>query len=344
MTTIEAKTGSDFLVYDRTIGVAAMQGRGFYYPWDNAIAPDGRLYVLGRGLDGDPRGVRVTVLDLEEEYRGTFGSYGRGDGQFIWPSSIAIDTQQKIFISDEYLHRVTVLDMSGKFLSTWGTHGSDDGELNGPSGIAFDKDDDVYVVDHQNGRIQKFTNDGEYLFQFGSQGSDAGELYLPWGICLDAQGDVYVADWGNDRIQKFSPEGKFLTRFGASGRGDGHFYRPASVCVDGEGYIYVADWGNERVQVLDRNGEFVIKLRGEATLSRWAHEFLDTNIEEREARSRANLEPKLEFLDDDPHEESAHIEKLFWAPTSVKLDGSGRLFVVESNRHRLQVYARGSSG
>ena len=49
--------------YNRTIGVAAMQGRGFYYPWDSVVGSDGRLYVLGRALDGDPRGVRVTVLE-----------------------------------------------------------------------------------------------------------------------------------------------------------------------------------------------------------------------------------------------------------------------------------------
>ena len=127
--------------------------------------------------------------------------------------------------------------------------------------------------------------------------------------------------------------------YGGPGRGDGQFHRPASVVVDGEGYIYVADWGNERVQVLDPDGGFVMKLRGQATLSRWAQEFLDTNVEEAEARGRSNLEPDLDF-GGDSHEESAHIEKYFWAPSSVKLDGDGRLYVTESNRHRIQVFVR----
>ena len=101
----------------------------------------------------------------------------------------------------------------------------------------------------------------------------------------------------------------------------------------------MADWGNERVQVLDPDGGFVMKLRGQATLSRWAQEFLDTNVEEAEARGRSNLEPDLDF-GGDSHEESAHIEKYFWAPSSVKLDGDGRLYVTESNRHRIQVFVR----
>ena len=104
------------------------------------------------------------------------------------------------------------------------------------------------------------------------------------------------------------------------------------------GYIYVADWGNERVQILDSDGGFVQKLRGDATLSAWAANFLTINVEEGEARSRANLEPEIEYFVDDPHEESSHIEKYFWSPVSVKLDRDGNLYVTESNRHRIQVY------
>ena len=52
------------------------------------------------------------------------------------------------------------------------------------------------------------------------------------------------------------------------------------------------------------------------------------------------MEPDIEFFNDDPHEESSHIEKYFWAPTSVKLDAEGRMYVTESNRHRVQIYSR----
>jgi len=41
-----------------------------------------------------------------------------------------------------------------------------------------------------------------------------------------------------------------------------------------------------------------------------------------------------------PHEESSHIEKLFWSPVSVKLDKDGLLYVTETGRHRIQVYGR----
>ena len=115
---------------------------------------------------------------------------------------------------------------------------------------------------------------------------------------------------------------------------------PSSVAVDREGYIYVADWGNERVQMLDPEGGFVTKLRGQATLSKWAENFLRINAEEAEARATANLELDLQYVVDEPHEESSHIEKYFWAPVSVKLDADEILYVTETNRHRIQVYKR----
>ena len=168
-----------------------------------------------------------------------------------------------------------------------------------------------------------------------------GELELPWGITVAPSGDVYVADWGNDRIQRFTPAGDFVAAYGERGQGEGQFRRPSGVAVDEDGFIYVADWGNSRLQLLHPDGTFAASARGEATLSPWARDFLESNIEERDARAVSDLEPDLGFLGGDVNEESYHTEKLFWAPVSVRLDGAGNAYVVDRNRHRIQVYRRG---
>ena len=174
----------------------------------------------------------------------------------------------------------------------------------------------------------------------GGCGDAPGQFNMPWGIALGPGGDVYVADWRNDRIQRFTPDGQFVAAYGESGAGDGQFSRPASVCVDSAGYIYVADWGNERVQLLDPDGNFVQSLRGQATLSRWAQDFMSVNPDEYQTRQIANLNPPLPAHLDTPYLISAQTEPYFWGPVSVRLDAAERLFVVEANRHRIQVYRR----
>ena len=341
MSTTSTSSPKVFPIYDRTLGVAAMEGRGFYYPVDLAVRGDGMLYGLSRSHEGDPRGVRVCVFDLESEFYGAFGSIGVGDGQFIWATAIALDREGNVYVSDEHTQRISIFDSDGKFLDKWGVPGSGPGQLDGPCGLAFDGEDDLYVTDHRNNRVQKFAKDGRFLVSFGSEGNGDGQFNLPWGLTVDPRGDIYVADWRNDRVQRFSPDGALLDTYGESGRGDGQFHRPSGVAVDGDGRIYVADWGNERVQVIDPGGDFVMSLRGEATISKWAEEFLRANVDEADARARSNLEPETGIPRDDPHEESSHIEKLFWAPVSVKVDAKGRLYVVDRNRHRIQVFKTG---
>ena len=327
-------TTTELLRYECTLGLSAMEGRGFYYPTDTVVGDNGRLYVANRSVEGVDRGVRVTICDIDSEFYGTFGFYGVGEGQFVWLTAGAKNSEGHIYLTDEYLHRITAFDPDGNLLRVWGTRGCGEGEFDGPCGIAFDAEDNIYISDIYNNRVQKFSPTGVFLAVIGE-----GTLSMPWRLTIAPGGDVYVADWGNDRIARFTAEGEFVASYGVPGRGEGQLVKPASVAVDAGGNMYVADWGNERVQAFDANGNFVQLLRGEATLSAWAANFLKINREEGEARSKADLELDIEFFDpDDPHEVSSHIEKYFWSPVSVTLDGEGRLFVTESNRHRVQVY------
>ena len=335
------KLESAVLEYSLTVGLSAMEGRGFYYPVDTLPTSQGRLYVVNRSVDGVDRGVRVTMCDIDSVYYGTFASAGDGAGQFIYASGIAEDGQGRVYITDEYANRVSVFDLEGRFQTTWGTTGRAVGELDGPSGIAIGPNDTVFVSDSHNHRVQQFTSSGIALNSFGQQGDGDGQFDLPWGLTVAANGDIYVADWGNDRVQQFGPSGEHVATYGTSGRANGELRRPSGVAVDADGLVYVSDWGNERVQVFNADGEFLQTLRGQATESEWAKIFLTVNKEEAAARRRANLEPDIDLFDpDDPHEESSHIEKLFWSPVSVKLDKEGRLYVTESNRHRIQIYRR----
>ena len=328
-------SASGILAYSHTIGLCVMEGRGFMFPVDTLISNTGRMHTISRAYSPADSQKRVTLYDINSEFYGIYGRFGEGIGEFKWPSAIAEDQQGNVYITDETLNRINIYSENGDPIGHWGGSGNGDGEMDGPAGISFDFNGDLYITDHLNSRVQKYTKDGDCLLTFGD-----GDLNLPWGVHVSPNGSIYVADWGNHRIVRYSADGSILACYGSHGNGDGQFKNPSSVAVDTDGNIYVADWGNERVQILDSTGDFICSLRGEATVSQWGQEFLDANYEEAEPRSRSNLEPDISLFNGNPHEESAHIEKFFWGPTSVKLDNSGRLYVTESNRHRIQVYCK----
>ena len=328
--------------YIKTIGLTTNQsGRGFINPYDCAFTDDGRILVLNHADAARAALIRVGILNWDEDYLGEFSrGTGRGAGQWMLPIGMAVSGDQRIYVTDEHLNRVIVFDAAGDFIRQWGEPGSGGGQLNGPAGVSVAADGTVYVVEQHNGRVQAFTPEGESRFSWGEPGAGPGQFNMPWGVGLDGAGNVYVADWRNDRIQKFTGDGEFIAAYGASGDGAGQLSRPAGVCVDSDGYIYVADWGNERVQVLDPEGGFVQSLRGQATLSKWAQDFMTVNPDERNTRQMADLTPELPAHLDTPYLISAQTEPYFWGPVAVRLDAEERLFVVEANRHRIQVYWR----
>ena len=272
---------------------------------------------------------KYTVPDTPggEELLIEFGQYGDGDGELIWPTGIAADSDENIFVSDEWLNRISVFNSSGEFLNTWGKSGSGDGEFQGAAGIALDPEGNLYVVDSLNHRVQKLTKGGEYLGQFGSFGIDDGQFNSPWGIEVDKDGFVYVADHKNHRVQKFDFDGKYVMTFGSFGTGNGQLNRPSDVTIDPDGDVYVCDWANNRVQVFDKTGRFVTSLVGDAQeMAKWHKQQVDSNADVLKARRRVkSLEPEWRFA----------------LPVGVAYDPTKhRIVVADSQRWRIQMYRK----
>ena len=330
--------------YSHVIGFLSVSGRGFNNPVDLVVGEGRTLYVLNRaGSDVAERMVskRITICTVEEDYYGEFAKGGTDQGQIMWPCAMVMSKEGYLFVSDEALNRISIFETDGGFVDCWGVRGSGKGEFNRPAGIAFDPEGNLLVADGQNHRIQRFTADGHYLGGWGRKGAGPGEFDTPWGIAVDGEGNAFVADWRNDRVQKFDARGSHLEDFGAPGGGGSELYRPSGVTLDQGGNLYIADWGNHRVQILDPEGEFIASFRGDAGISGWSDEYFRANLDELEERQRADLEPELDpETIYDTRDESASIEKYFWSPTSVKLDNEGRMYVVDSCRHRIQIYQR----
>ena len=313
--------------YSHCIGFFAEVGRGFSNPYDLAPGPDDLLYVLNRsnGADAPLGGMRVTRCKVDSEYLDEWGHYGEGPGQLVWPAAIVLDGRGRLWIADEHRHDVQAFEPDGRYVSGVGGFGGGPGQLNRPSGLALDAEGSLIVADTHNNRVQKLSPEGECLASWGRQGSGPGEFNLPWGLTVDRRGHVYVADWRNDRVQELGPGGEPRAVYGVDGPAEARLRRPSGVAVDDDGFVYVADWGNDRVVIYERGGGLAAILEGDADLSVWAVEYLASDAATARLREQA------------AHPEQ---EKRFWGPTGIKLDTQGRLYVVESCRHRMQVYQK----
>ena len=209
---------------------------------------------------------RVLIYDTESETMepvAEFGSYGKGPGQFVYPSDVAVLTDdsgevERIYVS-EYggNDRVSVFDADLNFLRSFGTYGVALDPVEAGDGIVFDRPQsieidpiagEVIVADACNHRIGRFTLDGDLIVWLGGAGSDL--FRYPYGLELVQDRGVLVAEYGSNRIGHIDLEtGSTLGVFGEAGREEGQLASPWGVAVlDGEAFIL--DSGNNRVQVI----------------------------------------------------------------------------------------------
>ena len=286
------------------------------------------LFVIIKGvLELSPNVTRIALGHLpgDERIINRIGELGEGEGQFVWPSGVALDSNRNVYVTDAWTNRISVFTVEGDFIRSFGSSGYGRARFRRPTGLTIDSDDNLLVVDTLNHRVQKLGADGRYISEWGREGSGAGEFRSPWGIATDADGFIYVADHKNHRIQKFDGEGRFVFALGSHGSGDYEFDHPADVAIDPDGDIYVCDWANHRVQAYDSDGRYITTFIGDAQqLSKWQDDFVMANPDVYKARRRAySLEPEWRFA----------------LPSGIVFDGhNSRLMVADTQRWRIQIY------
>ena len=61
-----------------------------------------------------------------------WGSQGSGNGQFNYPSGIAVDASGNVYVAEQNNRRIQKFSSSGSFIAKWGSWGSGDGQFYGP--------------------------------------------------------------------------------------------------------------------------------------------------------------------------------------------------------------------
>lgn len=223
----------------------------------------GLLRLAGAALVGGClTGLREAAAVTAPRFVLEWGHRGKAEGEFDSPIGIAIDMQDRIYVTDFKNLRVEKFGADGTFLSTFPVSAPQ------PGGLAVDRSGNAYIAHWNQHKIVVYSPAGQVLREWGKMGTGDGEFQLPGGLAIAADGSVYAADQGNSRIQKFTPDGKFLLKWGEHGPGPGQFGEgrgpgsrfagPQFLALDRDGNVYATEVTGTRVQKFTPEGKHLL--------------------------------------------------------------------------------------
>jgi tripartite motif-containing protein 71 len=287
----------------------------------------------------------VTAPDIE--FVGVIGGMGAGDIQFMYPRDVkfasmsAISANGAIIVADTGNFRVQVIDPDGKKLFyKFGMYGSGQGQFMSPVAVSSDISSRLFVVDRDTNRVEKFDSQGNFISENGSLGTDAGSFSQPSGIMADRWGKMLVVDKDNNRVELFDENGLYVNSFGSFGMGAGFFNKPTSITMDDNHKLYVTDTGNDRVQKLDESG-WPIAAFGKDGLHGPQGVAVDDSyvyVTDTENNRIVIFDKKGKALV--AFGKAGTNEQEFNNPTGISIGTYGRIYIADTNNHRIQVYRR----
>jgi len=215
----------------------------------------GDLYVL-KNIPSE-----VVIYSRDGKFLSKFGKEGKGPGQFLQPFSIAIDSQDKVYICDVKREKILVFTPRGEFVEEFSSKSAlspeDKYQNASPGCIAVDKkNNQLYVSDASNGHIWIYDLHGKFLRYF--KGKEQGMFCTPGIVCFDDQNRIFVPEGMCARVRVFQPDGAELFQIGGeSGERAGQFSRLTGVGVDRRGRAYVTDLLLKCIQVFGPDGKFI---------------------------------------------------------------------------------------
>ena len=174
----------------------------------------------------------------------------------IKPHAVAIDSKDRVLVTDPGLGVLLRFDREGEILDVLGTKGAV--RLASPLGLGLGPDDTAYVADVGIDKVLALDPDGKLVAVFGR----AGELTNPTDAALSPDGTkLYVTDSRAHQIVVFdAATADMVDTFGQRGEAEGEFNYPTALVFGPEGNLFVVDQLNARVQVLTADGDYVDEL------------------------------------------------------------------------------------
>jgi sugar lactone lactonase YvrE len=261
------------------------------------------------------------------------------------PHRVTTDSRQRVIVTDPGAHAVHVFDFENRKYSR--IEGGPRGRLQSPAGVAVDAEDNIYVTDTKRGLILIYDSGGKFLRYLGQLQGDEAFYQRPTSITIDRRsGNMYVVDAPRHYIFMLDSKGNVLARFGkrGGGSGPGEFKYPTETLVNGDELV-VLDAKNSRIQVLGLDGTF------RREISTLGHHVSDISLA---VDSRQNFYVLDKFLNKidvlnrnwkllDSLGQRGSAPGQFAVPAGIWVDSQDRIYVADTNNHRVQVFQFGAT-
>lgn len=255
----------------------------FNGPAGVVLDPDGNLLVADTG------NFRIRKVTPQGTVSTLAGSGRRGnqegpalEGEFVYPSGIAVDRDGSVYVADREANRIKRITPEGVLMIIAGTGepGLEGGtgllsKFHHPNNIAIDDVGNIYVADLGSHTIRRI--DRNYFVTTvagsGSPGyrdglGERAQFSGPVGMAFDPEWNLIVVDRDNHRLRRIKlPEGSVTTIAGNGRPGQAtgpapaaEFHFPNGIDSDRMGNLYVADSGNHQIRTVT-SGTIKIKQR-----------------------------------------------------------------------------------
>lgn len=225
-----------------------------------SMARDG-IYVADRDS------YTISKYDFKDGLLYTFGSMGKGRGQFGNMAGLATDKDMHVFVGDSEkgIADVFKVESGAPFEPVVRQPSRTSVRLEQtvplPVGkMAWDGKEAIYgiVTDDKDSskKIVRIVN-----------GTVTGEIRIkdisPEAVAVDRSGTVWVLDKKKAILAKLDETGKILLSIGSPGSGRGEFDDPEDFAISSTGTVFVADSGNHRLQAFSSDGIFLKEIRSD---------------------------------------------------------------------------------
>jgi sugar lactone lactonase YvrE len=245
------------------------------------------------------------------------------------PSSIAWSPDGFVYVVDRYVGRMNTFSPEGVLLRTW--YCDRNGEQVRPTRVAVGPNRTVFVagVCGDSVCVQEYTPTGTLI---------QGWSVTPYpcslsGMAVSLDGTVFLTDEDLSQVVAFDRAGTFLRRWGTPGTGPGQLPYPTGVAVSPSGTVYVSDPFVNRITAFASDSTYLFSWgstgNGDRQFLCVAGPAVDTDGKvyacDRGLGRVQVFSPTGEFIT------SVSTRDAGVAPWEVALDGTSRLFVLDSN-------------